>query len=214
MKLKIILSLLVIPVFIAGLNAGEQKKRPVRLLFYIDSHLTTTTIIEYDRSGEVQKMSSFERGRLTDYAKYQYDSDNHLSVERTFDPSGILTRTRKYIYDDSGLMIRQNVYSSDQKPVEYLLFTHNGKALQKIDYYKTDNILHETIEFIYSGNILRSMVYTKIGKYIMVINSIYNKDMLLTGHDIKHSSADVKISTEYIYEDGFATEQALQLIFR
>jgi len=48
----------------------------------------------------------------------------------------------------------------------------------------------------------------------MIMKAVYDKDMILTGHNIVHSNADVKIRTEYIYEDGYASNESLQLIFR
>lgn len=214
MKLKTFFISLTALIFIANTGFSAQKKRPVKLQFYVNSHLSSTTMIEYNVKGDVIKMSSYDTAKLTDYARYQYQADGILLQERTYDASNILIRTRKYFYDESGLVTGEKVYSRSGGLMEYLVITWSDKKIQKIDYFRPDDNLFQTIEFNYTGNILNAMVFNKIGKYMMIMKSVYDKDMLLTGHDIKHSNADIKIETKYIYEDGYATDQALELIFR
>lgn len=214
MKVKISILLLLIIIFSPGTGFNAQNKRPGELRFYINSHLSTTTRIEYNEKGDVLKMSSYENTKLTDYAKYKYDTDGRLSFERTYDPSNILLRTRKYYHDESGLVTGEKVYSPAGVLIEYLTITWNNKKIQKIDYFHTDDNLFQTIEFNYSKNLLNTMIFNKVGKYIMIMKAVYDKDMLLIGHNIKHSNAEINIETKYIYEDGYATDQALQLIFR
>ncbi len=207
-------SIFIIFIFLCIQGAADQKKRPRELQFYVNSHLTATTIIEYNRNGNVLKMSSFEKTKLTDYAKYKYDSGGRLLSERTFDYSNILIRTRKYFYGDNGSVKEEKVFSPDDKLIEYLVISYNSGKIQKIDYYKPDDNLYQTIEFNYNGDILNTMVFNKIGKYIMIMKAMYDREMLLIGHNIKHSNADIKIETKYIYEDGYASSESLQLIFR
>lgn len=214
MKIKTFFISLTALIFIANNGVSTQKKRPVELQFYVNSHLSSTTMIEYNVKGDVIKMSSYDTAKLTDYARYQYQSDGILLQERTYDASNILIRTRKYFYDESGLVTGEKVYSRSGGLIEYLVITWSDKKIQKIDYFRPDDNLFQTIEFNYTGDILNAMVFNKIGKYMMIMKSVYDKDMLLIGHDIKHSNADIKIETKYIYEDGYATDQALQLIFR
>ncbi len=191
-----------------------QPKRPCELRFYVNSFLNTETKIEYDSNGNVIKMSSYENDKLTDYARYRYTSDKKLYSERTYSSTGILIRTRNYFYNESGLITGEKVYSPYGELIEYLVITYKGSKIQKIDYYKTDQILYQTIDFKYNKDILEAMAFTKIGKYIMIMKAVYDNDMKLTGHNIIHSSADVKIRTEYVYEEGYAAEESLQLIFR
>jgi len=214
MKFKNILTIVLV-LFLSGiLNGADFKKRPRELQFYVNSYLTATTIIEYNPEGDVSKMSSFENSKLTDYAKYKYDSDKRLSFEKNFDSSGILIKTRKYICDDSGVVTEEKVFSPEGKLIEYLVMSYSNKKLIKVEYFKPDNTLFQIIEFKYNNKILYAVTFNKIGKYLMVMKAVYDKDMRLIGHNIKHSNADVKIETRYIYEDGYATDYALQLIFR
>jgi hypothetical protein len=212
MTLKKIIVTMFISLCIQGY--ADQKKRPRELQFYVNSHLTTTTLIEYNRNGNVLKLSSFEKNKLTDYARYNYNSQGRLLSERTFDFSNILIRVRKYFYDDDGFIKEEKVFSPAGKLIEYLIISYNSGKMQKIDYYKPDDNLYQTIEFNYTGDILNTMVFNKIGKYIMIMKADYDREMLLVGHSIKHSNADIKIETKYIYEDGYASAESLQLIFR
>lgn len=214
MKLKKLFISLTALVFITSTGFSAQNKRPAVLQFYVNSHLSITTMIEYNVKGDVIKMSSYDTAKLTDYARYKYQPDGRLSLERTYDASNILIRTRKYFYDDSGSVTGEKVYSRSGGLIEYLAITWRDKKIEKIDYFRPDDNLFQTIEFHYTGDILNAMVFNKIGKYIMIMKPVYDKNMLLIGHDIKHSNADIKIETKYIYEDGNATDQALQLVFR
>jgi len=214
MELKNTFTLLILLIFISTPGFSGQRKRPVELQFYVSTHLNTITMIEYNDKGDVLKMSSYENKKLTDYAKYKYDPEGKLSFERTYDASNILIKTRKYFYDESGLVTGEKVYSPSGKLIEYLVINWNDKKIRKIDYYRPDENIFQTIEFNYTNETLTAMVFNKIGKYIMIMKAVYDKDMLLIGHNIKHSNADIKIETKYIYEDGYATDQALQIIFR
>jgi len=214
MKSKNIIILLIILILTDAVNAIAQPKRPCELRFYVNSFLNTETKIEYDSNGNVIKMSSYENDKLTDYARYRYTSDKKLYSERTYSSTGILIRTRNYFYNDSGLITGEKVYSPYGELIEYLVITYKDRKIQKIDYYRTDQILYQTIDFKYDKNILEAMAFTKIGKYIMIMKAVYDNDLKLTGHNIVHSSADVKIRTEYVYEEGYAAEESLQLIFR
>ncbi len=214
MKHKYFLTLLLSIIITGNLNAGELNKRPRELHFYVNSHLTTTTLIEYNQKGDVMKMSSFENSKLTDYAKYKYNSNGRLSTEKSYDYANILIKTRMYIYDNSGFVTEEKVYSPSGNLIEYLLIGYTGKKIAKIDYFKPDNNLYQSIEFKYTDNLLSAMAFNKIGKFVMIMKPVYDKNMLLTGHTIRHSSADVKIETKYIYEEGYATDEALMIIFR
>lgn len=214
MNFRYIMLILLAVIFTGGLYATEQKKRPKELQFYVNSQLNTTTVIGYNQRGDVVKMSSYENGKLTDYARYTYGNAGRLLFERTYDPYGILLKTRNYCYNETGFITGEKVYSASNVLIEYLAISYSGKKIIKIEYYKAGGNLYQTIEFNYRNDRLTAMVYNKIGKYLMVIKAVYNSDMLLIGHDIKHSNADVKIETKYIYEDGNITENALNLIFR
>ena len=214
MKLKNTLIILIITLLISTVNSMAATKRPCELRFFVNSSLNTETKIEYNSSGNVIKMTSYENGKLTDYARYRYSSDKKLYSERTYSAAGILLRIRSYIYNNSGLITEEKVYSPDGDLIEYLVLTYNGRKIQKINYYRSDGFLFQTIDFKYNKDILEAMAFTKTGKYIMVMKAVYDKDMTLAGHDIVHSNADVKIRTEYIYENGYATDETLQLIFR
>ncbi|PKL17168.1 MAG: hypothetical protein CVV49_12625 [Spirochaetae bacterium HGW-Spirochaetae-5] len=214
MKLKILITSLAILLTAAFTTAEAQSKRPYELRFYVDSHLNTVTSIEYNSNGDVIKMSSYENEKLTDYARYRYTTDKKLYSERTYSAAGILIRTRSYIYNESGQIIGEKVFSPEGELTEYLVISWEDKKIQKIDYYKTDHNIFQTIEFKYSNGVLEAMAFNKIGKYMMIMKALYDKDMTLTGHDIIHSNADVKIKTEYIYESGYARNESLQLIFR
>ncbi len=216
MKLKNVFIILIIALLINTANAIAiaEPKRPCELRFFVNSLLNTATKIEYNSNGNVVKMSSYENEKLTDYARYRYTSDKKFYSERTFNAAGVLIRTRSYIYNDSGLITGENVYSTNGELIEYLVISYNDRKIQKIDYYKSDGFLFQTIDFRYNNDILEAMAFIKIGKYIMIMKTVYDKDMILTGHDIVHSNADVKIRTEYTYEYGYASAESLQLIFR
>jgi len=214
MKIKSIITVIFILFSLNVLNGNERAKRPCELQFFVNSHLNTKTMIDYNRDGDVIKMSSYENGKLVDYARYNYNIDGRLSYEKTYDSSSILIRTRYYFYDNSGLITGEKVFSSDEKLLEYLVIIYSNRKIQKIEYRKSDDILYQTIDFQYNNGILEAMAFNKIGKYAMVMKSVFDKDMLLIGHEIKHSNADVKIETKYIYEDGYARNETLQIIFR
>jgi hypothetical protein len=214
MKFKSIITLFAVLLTSLLTAAEAQSKRPCELRFYVNYHLNTVTSISYNTNGDVIKMSSYENEKLTDYARYRYTTDKRLYSERTYSAAGIIIRTRSYIYNKSGQITGEKVYSPDGELTEYLVINWKDKKIQKIDYYKTDNNLFQTIEFKYNNGILEAMAFNKIGKYIMIMRAVYDKDMFLTGHNIIHSNADVKISTEYIYEDGYAANESLQVIFR
>ncbi len=214
MKLKNFLIILLPVIFLSNLSGAEVNKRPCELQFYVNSHLTTTTLIEYNQKGDVLKMSSYEDSKLIDYARYKYDSNGRLTAEKSYNYSNILLKTRLYSYDNSGLITGEKVYSPSGNLIEYLVISYINRKIDKIDYYKSDDNLFQTIEFKYTGNLLNAMSFNKIGKFVMIMKPVYDKNMLLIGHTIKHSSADVKIETKYIYEEGFATEDSLTIIFR
>jgi len=214
MKSNNILLLLLIVILAGTTGAIAQHKRPCELRFYVNSFINTETKIEYNSNGDVIKMSSYEDGKLTDYARYRYTTDKRLYSERTYNAAGVLIRTRSYLYDESGFITGEKVFSPDGELTEYLVITWREKKIHKIDYYKSDHYLYQTIDFKYSSNVLEAMAFTKIGKYIMIMKAVYDKNMTLTGHNIVHSNADVKIRTEYVYEDGYASAESLQLIFR
>ncbi len=214
MKLKILITSLTVLLTAAFAPAESQSKRPYELRFYVNSHLNTVTSIEYNNNGDVIKMTSYENEKLTDYARYRYTIDKRLYSERTYSAAGILIRTRSYIYNESGQITGEKVYSPYGELTEYLVISREDNLIQKIDYYKTDGNLFQTIEFKYNNGILEAMAFNKIGKYIMIMKAVYDKDMILTGHNIIHSNADVKITTEYLYESGYAKNESLQLIFR
>lgn len=214
MKLNFLIPLLTVLLTAAFTTAEAQSKRPYELRFYVNSHLNTVTSIEYNSNGDVIKMSSYENEKLIDYARYRYTTDKRLYSERTYSAAGILIRTRSYIYNESGQISEEKVYSPDGELTEYLVISWKDKKIQKIDYYKTDHNLFQSIEFKYNNGVLEAMAFNKIGKYMMIMKAVYDKDMILTGHNIIHSNADVKIKTEYLYESGYAKNESLQLIFR
>lgn len=197
-----------------SVNVSAQGMRPCELRFYVDSNLNTTTTISYNSNGDVLKMTSFENGKLADYAKYHYSSSGKLLSEKTYDSSNILLRTRYYFYDDKNLITGEKVFSPSGRLTEYLVLSYNGRMISKIEYFRPDDILYQTIDFRYIDDRLDIMAFNKIGKYVMIMKTVYDKNMLLTGHSITHSNADIKIETRYIYEEGNATDEALQLIFR
>lgn len=215
MKLIYLFIQIIFSLFLSNLTAAEITSRPCELQFYVDSHLNTSTVIIYNSNGDVIKMSSYEKGKLTDYARYKYNTDGILISEKTYNHSNVLLRTRNYFYDDSGAVTSEKVYTPSGDLIEYLIISNSNRKIQKIDYHKSDDILYQTIEFKYNNKgLLKAMVFNKIGKYIMIMKPVYDKNMRLTGHGIVHSNADVKIETKYIYEEGYATEEALSLIFR
>ena len=211
---KSIIVIFTVIVLSCRLIGAENSKRPVQLEFYVNSHLNTTTIIEYNKNGDLLKMSSYENGKVTDYARYRYDSNARLLSENCYDPFSVLLKTRKYQYDDTGLITGEKVYSPSGKLIEYLVLTYNSRKIQKIDYYKSDDNLFQSIEFVYFDGRVDAMAFNRIGKYVMYMKAVYDDNTFLIGHNIKHSNADIKIETRYIYEAGYATDTALQIIFR
>jgi len=215
MKLKSSLTAALVLLTLTSLTAKENYRRPCELQFYVNSQLVTRTVISYNQNGDVIKMSSFDENRLTDYAKYKYNSEGKVSLETSYDSTGIVIRTKVYDYDKKfSLITGEKVYSQNGDLIEYQIINYNNTKIDKIYYYKADGYQFQSIDFKYKNDILFAMIFKKTGKYILIMKTIYDDNMLPVGHDIIHSSADVKLETKYIYENGYAAEASLQLIFR
>lgn len=214
MKFKFFLIFFAALVISPSLNGQDKKTRPRELQFYMNSILCEKTIIEYNNNGFVLKMSSFSHDRLTDYSRYSYDKENRLLNEKTYDRAGVLIKIRKYYYNEAGLIAGERVFSWPDKLIEYNVINYTDNKIDIVYYYNKDNLLIETIEFMYKNGFVNIIKLNKIGKYIMIMNPVYDDKMKLIGHRVEHSGADVKIETKYIYEDGYAADEAIRLIFR
>ncbi len=214
MKLRSVYIILLTFILSSVLNGSDINTRPCELQFYVESHLSSTVKIEYNKNGYVIKMSSFSSGRLTDYSRYKYNPENRLMLERSYDPSGILIKTRRYYYNETGLIYGEEVYSPQEILLEYVRINYTDNKIDKVSYYKPGNILFQTIDFRYKNGLTDLIIFNKTDKYIMIMKPVYDERMRLIGHNIKHSNTDVKIETKYIYEEGYASEETIRLIFR
>jgi hypothetical protein len=87
---------------------------------------------EYDHALRLTKKSNYfinsGNPKLTSFQTYDYEN-NHMLKSSTFNPQGLLTQYHDYIYDDSGNITRDDLYTNNSviKLVQTIIYEFDNK---------------------------------------------------------------------------------------
>ena len=68
----------------------------------------------FDQRGNLIEEITYKQGKVSKHFKYYYDQENNKIKEEKYGPSGHITETSEYKYEN-GLRIEKTVYDSDGK---------------------------------------------------------------------------------------------------
>jgi antitoxin component YwqK of YwqJK toxin-antitoxin module len=68
----------------------------------------------FDTKGNIIEEITYKQGKVAKHFKYMYDSDGNKINEEEYDPSGRITESSEYKYDN-GLRIEKIVYDRNRK---------------------------------------------------------------------------------------------------
>ncbi|MGB8491671.1 MAG: hypothetical protein WCE64_11500 [Bacteroidales bacterium] len=105
--------------YVIAQEAGQGGKIK-SIVVYIEKHdaLVTRKYKDleqnFDPQGNLLEEITYKQGKISNHIKYYYDRENNKIKEEKYSPTGHLTESSEYKYEN-GLRIEKIVYDSDRK---------------------------------------------------------------------------------------------------
>jgi hypothetical protein len=123
--MKIIKTLLLVILILSGnLSVSGQKSSPkskIKSIVVLEEKHDVLVKKQYKESetyynanGNILEEISYKQGKVKKHFKYQYNSDGKKIKEEEFDPSGRITESSEYKYEN-GMRVEKIVYDGNNK---------------------------------------------------------------------------------------------------
>lgn len=156
--------------------------REVKAEFYMGDTLTSVFVKQYNAAGQLDTRSWYQDGELK---RINYYNADQIRIQTEEYSSGhLLSRT---IYNDQGILIRQETYYNNQPDGIWYYYNNNGKKT-KVEWYDMGSLTRYN-KYIYDyagscpGNIVRAEVYNGNGDCMRYDIFIYNENCELIRRD-------------------------------
>ncbi len=151
----------------------------------ISNDSSKSIIMEYDRLGNLSKISAYKNDSLTESVEYTYSNSGDMLTDIDYAPDGSVTEKNIYTYDNEGRVLFGECRNRDDKFISKFKYTHDAKdssiTFSKI---KLNDSLEYSILYKYQGNydssdFVEATKFDSLGKQILNVRNIFNERNLL-----------------------------------
>ena len=173
-----------------------------KLTFADNTADTSKTIRTFDEKGQAINVENYEDNRLVSTTEYTYNDDGEMTFIKSTHPEEGIVNTIQRIFDDHGNLI---TYIQDTGYyVGRYEYAYNQKNQRVREEYYRDDVLLDSIDFAWEGNVGTGTSYkadgTPLGKRLLEYDA-YGNLLRLESQDLLGTTQTVSCY-EYIGTDG------------
>lgn len=171
---------------------------------YSEDGVPCSDIYEYDESGNLQKLSTYEDNVYCGSFQYTYNENGETSYSCQVDANDDVINYTEYVFNDDGTT-RAGYYYEYGSLARYWINTYENDVIVSVTFYTSkDAVLSETkYEYNSDGKVSRMLFYDAKGAMVSYMESLYN-DAGVHYKDIYYKDGQPVYGYNYT-EEGIST---------
>ncbi|GFI55909.1 hypothetical protein IMSAG013_00960 [Clostridiales bacterium] len=171
---------------------------------YTEDEVPCSDIYEYDESGKLQKLSTYEDNVYCGSFQYTYNENGETSYSCQVDANDDVINYTEYVFNDDGTT-RAGYYYEYGSLARYWINTYENDVIASVTFYTSkDAVLSETkYEYNSDGKVSRMLFYDAEGIMVSYMESLYN-DAGVHYKDIYYKDGQPVYGYNYT-EEGIST---------